>query len=131
MRKIASSSAIALALSLATNVGWASTIVTGATTRSENAVPTTYTLLPYVTVSTSPYIAQQTAYDASDIWSQQSTMNEDLFLLQYKQELEHSLEKVNASLSQRPILEISGAVEGLPSRLLIVLPATAEMVILT
>ena len=88
MKKIASSSAIALALSLATNVGWAGTVVTGATTMSTNAVPTAYTLLPYVTVSTSPYIAQQTAYDASDIWSQQSTMNEDLFLLQYKQELE-------------------------------------------
>ncbi len=112
MRKIASSSAIALALSLATNVSWAGTVVTGAATMSENAVPTTYTLLPYVTVSTSPYIAQQTAYDASDIWSQQSTMNEDLFLLQYKQQLEHSLEKLNASLSQRPILEISGAIEG-------------------
>jgi hypothetical protein len=113
MKKIASSSAVALALSLASNTGLAAGVVTGATTMSENAVPTTYTLLPYITVSTSPYIAQQTAYDASDIWSQQSSMNEDLFLLQYKQELEHSLEKVNSSLSQRPILEISGAIEGL------------------
>ncbi len=57
-------------------------------------------------------LRKQTAYDASDIWSQQSTMNEDLFLLQYKQELEHNLEKVGVSLNQRPILEISGAIEG-------------------
>ena len=112
MQKITYSSALVLTLSLASQVGLASgTIVTGATTMSENAVPSTYTFMPYITVSTSPYIAQQTAYDASDIWSQQSTMNEDLFLLQYKQQLEHSLEKVNASLDKRPILEISGAIE--------------------
>jgi hypothetical protein len=112
MKKIASSSTIALALSLTSGMAFADgTIKTGASTASANAVSTSYTLLPYVTVTTSPYIAQQTAFDASDIWSQQSSMNEDLFLLQYKQQLEHSLGLVNASLSQRPILEISGAVE--------------------
>jgi hypothetical protein len=113
MKLIASSSALALTLSLISQVGLAGTVNTGATTMSQNAVPSTYSLFPYITVTTSPYIAQQTAFDASDIWSQQSTMNEDLFLLHYKQDLEHSLERVNASLNQRPILEISGAIEGM------------------
>lgn len=114
MKKIASSSALALTLALASNASLAaSTISAGASTMSQNAVPSSYTLLPYITVSTSPYVAQQTAYDASDIWSQQSTMNEDLFLLQYKQQLEHSLEQFNRTLNQRPILEISGAIEGM------------------
>lgn len=75
-----------------------------------------YNLMPYITVSTSPYIAQKTAFDASDIWSQQSSMNEDLFLLQYKQGFEHALEKANTSLSHRPIVEISGAIEGLATQ---------------
>ncbi len=106
------SQAIALTLGLVSSAGFAgSTVSTGATTMSKNAEPDSYNLLPYITVSTSPYVAQQTAFDASDIWSQQSTMNEDLFLLQYKQQLEHSLEKVNRTLNQRPILEISGAIE--------------------
>lgn len=86
---------------------------TGATVASENSIPLSYTLMPYITVSTSPYIAQSTAFDASDIWSQQSSMNEDLFLLQYRQQLEKKLNQVNASLSQRPIVEISGAIEGM------------------
>lgn len=113
MKKVASSSAVALAISLLSHSALADTGVNaGASTMSQNAVPSTYSLLPYVTVSTSPYVAQQSAYDASDIWSQQSTMNEDLFLLQYKQQVEHSLEKLHASINQRPILEISGAIEG-------------------
>src|ERR1700733_6645430 len=110
MKKIASSSAIALALGLARSATLAGTTInSGATTMSQNAVPNPYSLIPFVTVSTSPYVGMQTAYDASDIWSQQSTMNEDLFLLQYKQELERNLERVGVSLNQRPVLEISGA----------------------
>lgn len=112
-KKVLSCSLVGLVCSLAGGMSLASgAVVAGATTMSQNAEPSSYTLLPYITVSTSPYVAQQTAYDASDVWSQQSSMNEDLFLLQYKQQLEHTLEKTNASLSQRPILEISGAIEG-------------------
>lgn len=114
MKKIISCSITALICTLTCNAGLASgPVTTGATVMSKNAEPASYALFPYITVSTSPYVAQQTAYDASDIWSQQSTMNEDLFLLQYKQQLEHSLEKVGVSLNQRPILEISGAIEGM------------------
>lgn len=115
MKKIASSSTLALVAALASNLALADGPYTGAGTMSQNAPApsSSYTLMPYITVSTSPYVAQQTAYDASDIWSQQSSMNEDLFLLQYKQQLEHNLEKVNVSLNQRPILEISGAIEGM------------------
>lgn len=111
MKKMTYCSVSALLLT-ASGSAWA-TVTTGAASMSQNATPSSYSLMPYITVSTSPYVAQQTAYDASDIWSQQSTMNEDLFLLQYKQQLEKDLEKVNVSLSQRPILEISGAIEGM------------------
>lgn len=67
---------------------------------------------PYITVSTSPYIAESTAYDASDIWSQQASMNEDLFLLQYRQQLEKKFSEVGLTLDRRPVIEISGAIEG-------------------
>lgn len=113
MKKIASSSAIALSLSLITGIASAEDAAKAPTpTPGTNLPANSYTLLPFVTVSTSPYIAQQSAFDGSDLLSQQSSMNEDLFLLQYKQQLEHSLGLVNASLLQRPILEISGAIEG-------------------
>ncbi len=78
--------------------------------------PETYSWMPFITVSTSPYISLKTAFDASDIWSQQSSMNEDLTLLRYKQDLEHNLQKKNLSLDQRPIIEISGALEGVISQ---------------
>jgi hypothetical protein len=115
MRKIASCSAVALGLSLVAGMASADTVKTGATTMSSN--PQTpqsspYSLMPYITVSTSPYIGIQTAYNASDIWSQQSTMNEDLYILQYKQTLQNRLQQVGVSLDQRPIVEISGAVVG-------------------
>lgn len=116
MKKIASCSAVALGLSLVANTGFADTVKAGATTMSNNPQVTnsgsSYALMPYITVSTSPYVAQETAYDASDIWSQQSTMNEDLYILQYKQILQNKLQAVGVSLDQRPIVEISGAVVG-------------------
>ncbi len=74
--------------------------------------PAGYNILPYITLSTSPYLAVTTAFDASDVWSQQSSMNEDLFLLQYRDKLEKELNKRHASLAQRPIIELSGAIEG-------------------
>jgi hypothetical protein len=72
-------------------------------------------IIPYITVATSPYFSQQTAFDASDIWSQQSTMNEDLFILKYRQGLEHGLNQNGTSLANRPIIELSGAVEAFAS----------------
>jgi hypothetical protein len=101
------------ALLLASGAAFADTVNTGATVMSKNATPQGYTFMPYITVSTSPYIATKTAYDASDIWSQQSTMNEDLYILKYKQQLQHNLLLAGVSLQQRPIVEISGAIEGM------------------
>ncbi len=72
-------------------------------------------VIPYITVATSPYFSEQTAFDASDIWSQQSTMNEDLFILKYKQGLEHALQKTGTSLANRPVVELSGAIEAFAS----------------
>jgi len=109
MKKIAYCSVSALVL---TSQSVLANVPTGATAMSQNSVPTPYSFMPYITVSTSPYASMQTAYDASDIWSQQSTMNEDLYILLYKQQLQHSLQKANVSLENRPIVEISGAIEG-------------------
>ena len=49
-------------------------------------------------------------------------MNEDLYILQYKQNLQDNLQKAGLSLNQRPILEISGAIVGRRCKLLITLP---------
>ncbi|MBS0351184.1 MAG: LbtU family siderophore porin [Proteobacteria bacterium] len=102
--------ALALTLGLVSSSSFA-VVAPGPATVPPPSVPPSFNLMPYITVTTSPYVAMETAYDASDIWSQQSSMNEDLFLLQYRQQLEHSLEAVHHSLNNRPILEISGALE--------------------
>lgn len=110
MKKITSCSIAVLLMALGGDAF--ALVASGATTMSENAVPQGYSLMPYITVSTSPYASIETAYDASDIWSQQSSMNEDLYILKYKQKLQEDLKKVHVSLEQRPIVEISGAIEG-------------------
>lgn len=112
MKKITAYSAVALGFSLVSGVALADTVKAGATTMSSNPQTSSYNWMPYITVSTSPYIGMQTAYNASDIWSQQSTMNEDLYILQYKQTLQNRLQQAGVSLDQRPIIEISGAVVG-------------------
>ncbi len=108
MKKITSCSVAALGLSLITGVVFADTETKGDTSSS-------YSWIPYI--STSPYAGPSadkriTAYDASDVWSQQSTMNEDLTVLKYKQTLQNNLQKAGLSLDQRPIIEISGGVAG-------------------
>lgn len=114
MKKITSCSVVALGLSLITGVTFADT-ETGADTPSSNAQTPSYSWIPYI--STSPFVGPNadkriTAYDASDVWSQQSSMNEDLTILKYKQTLQNTLEKGGVSLDQRPIVEISGGVAG-------------------
>ena len=64
-----------------------------------------------VTVTTSPFMGLRSAYNSSDLLKQMSTMNEDLSLLKQRQILENQLKAEGYSLS-RPILEISGGVEG-------------------
>jgi hypothetical protein len=111
MKKITSCSVAALGLSLISGAALADT--GGAnSTPSSNPQTSSYSLIPYVTVGTSPYDSMQTAYDASDVWSQQSSMNEDLTILKYKQTLQNHLQQVGVSLDQRPIIEISGGVAG-------------------
>lgn len=64
-----------------------------------------------ITVTTSPFMGIRSAYDASDLLQQQSTMNEDLTLLQQRAQLEKELDAEGYPI-QRPILEISGGLEG-------------------
>lgn len=67
-----------------------------------------------VTVTTSPYLGLRSAFDASDLVVNLSTMNEDLRLLQQRQTLENQLCEagVEPLYVDRPLLELSGAVEG-------------------
>lgn len=64
------------------------------------------------TVTTSPFKGVKTAFNASDLLEQSSTMNEDLMLLHYRQDVEHYLLEHGISLGHRSIVEISGGVEG-------------------
>ncbi len=113
-KKITSCSVVALGLSLMTGVVLADG-EGGAPSPSNNPQTSSFSWIPYI--STSPYAGPNadkriTAYDASDVWSQQSSMNEDLTVLKYKQTLQNNLQKVGLSLDQRPIVEISGGVAG-------------------
>ncbi len=111
MKKITSCSVVALGLSLTTGATLADSGGANSTS-STNSQTSSYSLVPYITMGTSPYDSMQSAYDASDVWSQQSSMNEDLTILKYKQALQNHLQQVGVSLDQRPIVEISGGVAG-------------------
>lgn len=67
-----------------------------------------------VTVTTSPYLGLRSAFDASDLVVNLSTMNEDLRLLQQRQTLEKQLcdAGIEPLYVDRPLIELSGAVEG-------------------
>lgn len=64
-------------------------------------------------VTTSPYLGLRSAYDASDLVVNLSTMNEDLRLLQERQKLDSQLaqEGINIPGTDRPMIELSGGVE--------------------
>lgn len=63
-------------------------------------------------VHTSPFLSLRSAYDASDLVANISTMNEDLRLLQARQQLENDTSELGVLLTPRPIVTISGGVEG-------------------
>lgn len=65
-------------------------------------------------VTTSPYLGLRSAYDATDLVVNLSTMNEDLRLLQQRQKLDNQLaqEGINIPGTDRPMIELSGGVEG-------------------
>ncbi len=65
-----------------------------------------------VTVITSPLMGLRTAFDASDLLEAKSTMNEDLSLLEQKRYLQNMLVRHGYSLGDRPIVVLSGGLEG-------------------
>jgi len=65
----------------------------------------------FITVTTTPFLGKETAFTGSDLLYNYGSMNEDLFLLQQKQQLEHELDAQNYAI-HRPILQISGDLEG-------------------
>lgn len=64
-----------------------------------------------ITVTTAPWVGKS-AYDASDLVYEMSSMKEDLWLLEQRQALEHDLNQVGDSLDNRAIIELSGGLEG-------------------
>jgi len=67
---------------------------------------------PYHVITTTPYMGLRTAYDASDLLTRTLSMNEDLRLLKQRQTLENTFIKKGLSYGQRPLVQISGKVEG-------------------
>lgn len=66
-----------------------------------------------ITVTTSPFLGLRSAYDASDLIVNISTMNEDLRLLQQREKLETELlkENIRPLWADRSLIELSGAIE--------------------
>jgi hypothetical protein len=68
----------------------------------------------YVTVTTTPFMGKQLAYDGSDLLYNVTTINEDMRLLDQKKLLENEMAAQGYALD-RPILQLSGEVEGMAS----------------
>lgn len=64
------------------------------------------------TVTTSPYLGIRSAFNASDLIVNLSTMNEDLRFLEQQQKLKQRLDKQNGHYLDRPLVELSGDVVG-------------------
>lgn len=65
----------------------------------------------FVTVTTTPFLGARTDYDGDDLLFNVSSNNEDLRLLKQKAKLDDQMHAQGYSLD-RPILQVSGAVEG-------------------
>lgn len=65
----------------------------------------------YVTVTTTPFLGEQTAFDGSDLLYNMSSMNEDLNLLKQKKIVTQKLSEQGYKLD-RPVLQVSGGVAG-------------------
>jgi len=65
----------------------------------------------FVTVTTTPFMGKQLAYDGSDLLYNVTTINEDMHLLTQKQALENEMTSQGYAMD-RPILQMSGEVEG-------------------
>lgn len=64
------------------------------------------------TVTTSPFLGLRSAFDASDVIVNLPTMNEDLRFLKEHVELQKQLRCRGLKLPDRPIIELSGKIEG-------------------
>jgi hypothetical protein len=74
---------------------------------------TRYLTYPYgPAVIASPYIGVRSAYDASDLITNFPTINEDLILLKQRQKWENYLKSTKQPILTRPLIELSGFVEG-------------------
>ncbi|MCK4870462.1 MAG: LbtU family siderophore porin [Gammaproteobacteria bacterium] len=63
-------------------------------------------------VTVSPYVGVRAAYDASDLITNLPSMNEDLVILRQRQQLENHIYARGGKHPDRPLVEISGHVEG-------------------
>lgn len=82
--------------------------------KKTKATPISNPLKPYghfVTVTTTPFMGKETAFTGADLLYNFPAMNEDLTLLQKKQQLEHELDAQGYAIN-RPLLQISGDLEG-------------------
>ncbi len=65
-----------------------------------------------VVFTTSPYLSFKSAYDASDLTANYSTINEDLILLRQRQQLERQTHAEGKLFSDRSVIEVGGGLEG-------------------
>lgn len=65
-----------------------------------------------ITVTTSPVLGFKSAYNLSDLLYQYPSMNEDLILLQQRENFQRALMSVGDTLNNRAIVIISGGLEG-------------------
>ncbi|KPJ67282.1 MAG: hypothetical protein AMJ43_05320 [Coxiella sp. DG_40] len=76
------------------------------------SLPTSQTYPYSPAVIASPYIGVRSAYDASDLITNFPTINEDLILLKQRQQWENYLKSTKQTIPTRPLIELSGFVEG-------------------
>ena len=87
-------------------------VSTEATVASTPAAGASITPWPhFVTVTTTPFMGQKTAYDGADLLYNLSSMNEDLSLLDQKKAIFDEMTAQGYELN-RPILQLSGSVQG-------------------
>jgi len=66
----------------------------------------------YGFVMTSPYVGIRATYDPNDLIVNLPSVNEDVRLLEQRQELADYADKHNFKIPERPIIDLSGTVEG-------------------
>ena len=80
--------------------------------KKAESIPPSHTYPYGPVVIASPYIGVRPAYDASDLITNFPTINEDLILLKQRQKWENYLKTTKQFIPTRPLIELSGFVEG-------------------